>query len=110
MNTAGPVSQKMLTQDLRQLERDGLLFRTVIAGKVPNVRYSLTGIGLQLRPILERMVQWGYHYELTRNGYVRQPACVLGDSAIHPSQVSEQESRFVDRPTPGRKYLQVAPV
>src|SRR5579871_5300911 len=56
-HSAGPVSQKMLTQELRALEFDGLLIRTVTPGKVPNVRYRLTSIGLQLRPILQAMVQ-----------------------------------------------------
>ena len=83
--TAGPVSQKIMTQDLRDLERDGLLTRTAVIGKVPNVRYSLTSIGLQLRPIIEDMVQWGYRHELTQTGSVREPACVLGDRTIHSS-------------------------
>lgn len=83
--TAGPVSQKMLTQDLRDLERDGLLTRIAVMGKVPNVRYSLTSIGLQLRPIIEDMVHWGYRYELTRTGIVGEPTCVLGDRIIHSS-------------------------
>ena len=83
--TAGPVSQKMLTQELRNLERDGLLVRTVTPAKVPNVSYRLTDIGLQLRPILEGMVRWGYKHELTRTGSVRQPTCLLGESIIHHS-------------------------
>ena len=86
--SAGRVSQKMLTQELRALEVDGLLIRTVIPGKVPNVRYKLTGIGLQLRPILEAMVQWGYGYEINRTGSVIQPSCLLGEDLIYSHQQS----------------------
>ncbi|WP_114210141.1 winged helix-turn-helix transcriptional regulator [Acidisarcina polymorpha] len=85
-SSAGPVSQKMLTQELRTLERDGLLFRSVTPGKVPNVRYGLTNIGLELRPILESMVRWGYDYELNRTCSVTQPTCLLGDEMLKASR------------------------
>lgn len=86
--TAGPVSQKMLTHELRALESDGLLIRTVTPGKVPNVRYRLTSIGLQLRPILEAMVQWGY-YEFSKTENVQQPACILAEDLIYAQQHAE---------------------
>ncbi len=53
------VTQKMLTQQLRELERDGLLHREVYAEVPPRVEYSLTEKGLTLVPILELMCQWG---------------------------------------------------
>ena len=88
-HTAGPVSQKMLTQELRALEFDGLLIRTVTLGKVRNVSYRLTSLGLQLRPILEAMVQWGYHYEFSKAGIVLQPACLLAEELIYAQQQTE---------------------
>jgi len=87
--SAGRVSQKMLTQELRALERDGLLLRTVTPGKVPNVRYRLTSIGFQLRPIMEAMVQWGYHYEFSKTGSVVQPTCLLAENLIDAQQQSQ---------------------
>lgn len=42
------ISQKMLTQTLRYMERDGLLTRTVYAVVPPKVEYRLTGLGLSL--------------------------------------------------------------
>ncbi len=50
---------KMLTQQLRELESDGLLTRTVYPVVPPKVEYSLTDKGNSLRPILEAMFTWG---------------------------------------------------
>ncbi len=44
----GGISQKMLTQTLRHMERDGLLVRTVFPVVPPKVQYRLTGLGLSL--------------------------------------------------------------
>ncbi|MGH7873420.1 MAG: winged helix-turn-helix transcriptional regulator [Candidatus Binatia bacterium] len=53
------VSQKVLTQQLREMERDGLVARKVYAQVPPRVDYSLTDLGLSLRPVVEAMCQWG---------------------------------------------------
>jgi len=52
------VSQKMLTQQLRELERDGIVKRNVYAEVPPKVEYSLTDLGQELRPALHELVMW----------------------------------------------------
>ncbi len=54
----GGVSQKMLTQTLRGLERDGIVSRTVYASVPPKVEYALTELGRTLVGILEEIRDW----------------------------------------------------
>lgn len=53
------VTQKMLTQQLRQMEADGLVRRKVYPQVPPKVEYSLTPRGQSLRPIVDAMCKWG---------------------------------------------------
>jgi DNA-binding HxlR family transcriptional regulator len=50
---------KMLTQQLREMESDGLLVRTVYAVVPPKVEYTLTEKGNSLHAVLEEMFRWG---------------------------------------------------
>jgi DNA-binding HxlR family transcriptional regulator len=54
----GGISQKMLTQTLRSLERDGLVARTVIATIPPHVEYALTPLGETLGEPLAAICRW----------------------------------------------------
>lgn len=56
------ITQKMLTQQLRELEDDGVIHREVYLQVPPKVEYSLTATGETLKPILEAMHQWGVTY------------------------------------------------
>ena len=53
------ITQKMLTQQLRELEKDGLVKRKVYAQVPPKVEYSLTPYGKTLLPIFKTMDMWG---------------------------------------------------
>ena|SRR6218665_516679 len=52
------ISQRMLTQTLRDLERDGLISRTVFATKPPSVEYALTPLGRSLLRPLRDLIVW----------------------------------------------------
>jgi DNA-binding HxlR family transcriptional regulator len=52
-------TQKMLTQQLRELERDEVVVRKVYHEVPPKVEYSLTPYGQTLRPLLEGLCKWG---------------------------------------------------
>jgi DNA-binding HxlR family transcriptional regulator len=56
--TIGGVSQKMLTQTLRGLERDGLVTRTVHAAVPPRVDYALTDLGRSLIGLVSALEVW----------------------------------------------------
>ncbi|MDX2236054.1 MAG: helix-turn-helix domain-containing protein [Hyphomonadaceae bacterium] len=58
------VTQRMLTQHLRELAADGLIGRTVKPTIPPQVEYALTPHGLSLIPVLEAMAQWGFEARL----------------------------------------------
>ena len=55
-------TQKMLTQQLRELEDDSLLIRTVYPVVPPKVEYQLSELGKSITPILEAMCSWGIGY------------------------------------------------
>ena len=53
------MSERMLTQQLRELEVDGVVERVVYPEVPPKVEYSLTEYGKSLKPIIEVMCSWG---------------------------------------------------
>ncbi len=53
------ISERMLTQQLRELEHAGIVHRKVYPEVPPKVEYSMTAYGKTLRPILKVMCQWG---------------------------------------------------
>lgn len=59
----GKVSQKVLTAQLRDMEQNGLVHRKVYPEVPPRVEYSLTPLGMSLRPILDAMWNWGQEYK-----------------------------------------------
>jgi DNA-binding HxlR family transcriptional regulator len=56
-------TERMLTVQLRELEEDGLVTRTVFAEVPPRVQYELTAFGKSLEPILLAMREWGERYK-----------------------------------------------
>jgi DNA-binding HxlR family transcriptional regulator len=74
-----PISEKVLTQTLRALERDGLIGRRVHAEVPPRVEYALTPLGATLAGPMRAMAQWG---------------------VVHGRRVEEARERFDGRRAP----------
>jgi len=62
-NAISSISQKVLTQQLRNMEDDELIIRKVYAEVPPKVEYTLTELGVSLKPILDSMFKWGEEYK-----------------------------------------------
>lgn len=60
--TMPAITARMLTRQLRELEADGLVLRTVYTQVPPKVEYSLTDVGRSLKPLLEQLRRWGEWY------------------------------------------------
>lgn len=66
--TVPGISQKVLTENLRSMEEDGIITRKVYAEVPPRVEYSLSDLGKTMRPIIKAMEIWGTGYqELVNN-------------------------------------------
>ncbi|MFW0785323.1 helix-turn-helix domain-containing protein [Gordonia sp. CPCC 206044] len=58
----GPVNPRVLTRQLRELEADGIVSRTVYAEVPPRVEYSLTELGGSVAPAVAWLDEWGAEY------------------------------------------------
>ena len=75
----GSAPKKTLTAQLRELEEDGVISRTVLPAAPPQVLYALTPRGESLNPVLDAMCDWGYEH---RAGYIlAHPTCSEEDGA-----------------------------
>jgi len=68
------ITPKILTQQLREMERDGLIHRTVYAEVPPRVEYRLTALGETLLPVLEAMYAWGAQQQKAASSYLSTTA------------------------------------
>lgn len=62
------ITQKMLTQQLRELERDGIVQRMIYEQMPPKVEYDLTEYGWSLKPILDSLCAWGERHIIKEYG------------------------------------------
>ena len=60
------ISQKVLTDSLRSMEKDGIITRTVYPEVPPRVEYALSELGESMRPIISAMETWGIAYKENR--------------------------------------------
>lgn len=65
-NDLAGISQKVLTDSLRSMEKDGIITRTVYPEVPPRVEYALSELGESMRPIIKSMETWGIAYKENR--------------------------------------------
>ena len=70
-----PITQKVLSQNLKALEQDGLVVRTVIPDTPPRREYRLTDRGRSLIPLLDQVYAWGWNVMKEEN----MPIDALGE-------------------------------
>lgn len=71
------VTQRVLTRQLRELEQDGVIRRTVHAAVPPKVEYDLTEFGATLKPIFDMMNEWGLRYRRAAEKQLPAPSFQL---------------------------------
>ncbi|RTE09950.1 winged helix-turn-helix transcriptional regulator [Paenibacillus whitsoniae] len=80
------ITQKMLTQQLRELEEDGILRRIVYNQVPPKVEYELTEYGMSLKPILDSLCSWGERHIIMEHGDL---SAVLEDNVLNKKGEAE---------------------
>ncbi|TWH47662.1 helix-turn-helix domain-containing protein [Sporomusa sp. KB1] len=84
--TLPKITQKMLTQQLRELEASGLVNRYIYTQIPPKVEYSLTPDGKSLLPILDTLCQWGSNYANAAEPITEKNTCYpCSEKSVAPS-------------------------
>ncbi len=87
------VSQKVLIQQLRELEEHGLVHREVFRQVPPRVDYSATALGLSLEPVLRALCEWGQRHAAELNELDRLAACAVRPTGLRtPQHAASQEN------------------
>jgi DNA-binding HxlR family transcriptional regulator len=70
-------SQKVVIQQLREMEEHGIVYREIFKEVPPRVEYSATKLGLSLEPVITALCAWGYHHAAELNEIDRLEVCVV---------------------------------
>jgi len=89
-HTIGGISQRMLTLTLRNLERDGLVTRTVYPEIPPRVEYELTALGRSLEAPIARLWDWAEEHQ----GEVQRARAEYDDLQGEPAEQLPPERRY----------------
>jgi DNA-binding HxlR family transcriptional regulator len=101
------VTQKVMIQQLRELEEHGLVHREVFRQVPPRVDYSATALGLSLEPVLRALCDWGQLHAAELNELDRLAACGLRPPSATTS--ASPPRRGSQTPTTGRGYHEGLP-
>ncbi len=80
------VSQKVLIQQLREMEEHGLVHREIFREVPPRVEYSATRLGQSLEPVLHALCEWGQRHAAELNELDRVADCVIRPRGAAPGQ------------------------
>jgi len=81
------VTRKVATEQLRQLEREGIISRTAFGKRWERVEYSLTEYGTTLVPVLALMADWGLKHQ-------RRKTRLNADAVVRPTRQPQDDERF----------------
>jgi DNA-binding HxlR family transcriptional regulator len=87
LRTLPEATRKVATQQLRELEREGIVTRTSFGNRWERVEYSLTGYGRTLVPVLTLMADWGRKHQ-------RRKATLSGDALTRQTRHPQNDSRI----------------
>jgi DNA-binding HxlR family transcriptional regulator len=90
------VSQKVLVQQLREMEEHGLVNREIYRQVPPRVDYSATSLGLSLEPVIMSLCEWGRRHAAELNELDGLMECEVGQPARKP----RPSSKFDATPIP----------
>ena len=82
------ITQKVLIQQLREMEEHGLVSREIFAEVPARVEYSATSLGLSLEPILLALCQWGQHHADELNEKHRLADCIIRPRQAQHAQLA----------------------
>lgn len=91
MKSIGLVSSRILSKQLKELEEDGMITRTVGTDRKLKVTYSLTDKGISILPPLKMLAEWGAYHQMIR--------------VILPESMSPPDDLHQDAPAPGAVEL-----
>jgi DNA-binding HxlR family transcriptional regulator len=83
-------SQKVIIQQLRQMEEHGVVVREIFKQVPPRVEYSATKLGLSLQPLITALCDWGYHHAAELNELDRLEQCVVAQPTRDGSQDAQE--------------------
>jgi DNA-binding HxlR family transcriptional regulator len=84
------ISQKVLIQQLREMEEHGLVHREIFRQVPPRVDYSATALGLSLQPVLLALCEWGQRHAAELNELDRIAECVIKPRPL-PAPIAKSE-------------------
>ncbi|MBV9138542.1 MAG: helix-turn-helix transcriptional regulator [Hyphomicrobiales bacterium] len=102
---APSVSQKVLIQQLREMEEHGLIHREIFRQVPPRVDYSATPLGLSLEPVIMSLCEWGRRHAVELDEHDRLVECVRGRPLVKPRTEPLREAVYAVAGAPARRRM-----